>query len=153
MSIISTPILPPYYPVWFILWGFFDLSTIDILDQKILCCGDSLVSCKMFRTTPDLCLQMRIIFFPQLWQPNTSSDIVKCPQVGGTLGIPRWLSDKESTCQCRRHRFHPWVRKIPWRRKWNTLQYSCLGNPIGRGAQWATVHGVSKELDSTWLSN
>ena len=25
---------------------------------------------------------------------------------------------KESTCQCRRHRFNPWVRKKPWRRKW-----------------------------------
>ena len=30
----------------------------------------------------------------------------------------RWLSGKESTCQCRRPRFNPWVRKIPWRRKW-----------------------------------
>ena len=29
----------------------------------------------------------------------------------------RWLSGKESICQCRRHRFHPWGRKIPWRRK------------------------------------
>ena len=29
----------------------------------------------------------------------------------------RWLSCKESVCQCRRHRFDPWVRKIPWRRK------------------------------------
>ena len=31
------------------------------------------------------------------------------------------LSDKESACQCRnhrRHRFDPWVRKIPWRRRW-----------------------------------
>ena len=26
----------------------------------------------------------------------------------------------------------------------NPLQYSCLGNPIGREAQWATVHGVTK---------
>ena len=26
-----------------------------------------------------------------------------------------WLSDKESTCQCR---FDPWVRKMSWRRKW-----------------------------------
>ena len=25
---------------------------------------------------------------------------------------------KESTCQCRRYRFNPWVRKIPGRRKW-----------------------------------
>ena len=36
-------------------------------------------------------------------------------------GLPRWLSGKESTCQCRRSRgywFDPWVRKIPWWRKW-----------------------------------
>ena len=26
----------------------------------------------------------------------------------------------------------------------NPLQYSCLGNPMGRGAWWATVHGVGK---------
>ena len=25
---------------------------------------------------------------------------------------------KESACQCRRLGFNPWVRKIPWRRKW-----------------------------------
>ena len=24
------------------------------------------------------------------------------------------------------------------------LQYSCLGNPMDRGARWATVHGVTK---------
>ena len=28
------------------------------------------------------------------------------------LGLPLWLSGKESTCQCRRHRFDPWPRKI-----------------------------------------
>ena len=36
-------------------------------------------------------------------------------------GLPRWLSGKEFTCQCRRHRrcgFDSWVGKIPWRRKW-----------------------------------
>ena len=26
----------------------------------------------------------------------------------------------------------------------NLLQYSCLENPMGRGAWWATVHGVAK---------
>ena len=26
----------------------------------------------------------------------------------------------------------------------NPLQYSCLGNPIDRGALWAKVHGVAK---------
>ena len=34
------------------------------------------------------------------------------------LEFPSCLSGKESTCQCRRHRFDPWVRKSPWRRKW-----------------------------------
>ena len=33
-------------------------------------------------------------------------------------GLPRWLSGKESACQCRRHVFNLWVGKIPWRRKW-----------------------------------
>ena len=32
--------------------------------------------------------------------------------------LPRWLSSKESTCQCRKCRFDPWVGKIPWRRLW-----------------------------------
>ena len=31
----------------------------------------------------------------------------------------------------------------------NTIQYSCLENPIDRGAWRATVHGVTKELDTT----
>ena len=68
-------------------------------------------------------------------------------------GLPRQLSDKESTCQCRRRRrlgFNPWVRKIPWSRKWQPLQYSCLENSMDRGAWWATVHGVTKS--QRWLS-
>ena len=39
----------------------------------------------------------------------------------GTVGLSRWCSGKESACQCRRckrHRLDPWVRKIPWSRKW-----------------------------------
>ena len=31
----------------------------------------------------------------------------------------------------------------------NPLQYSCLGNPMDRGAWWAAVHGVAKKLDTT----
>jgi len=28
------------------------------------------------------------------------------------------------------------------------LQYSCLGNPIDRGAWWATIYGTAKESDT-----
>ena len=41
--------------------------------------------------------------------------------IGKKLGFPRGSADKEPACQCRRHkrlRFNPWVRKTPWRRKW-----------------------------------
>ena len=36
----------------------------------------------------------------------------------------------------------------------NPFQYSCLGNPMNRGAWWATVHEVAEELDMTeWLNH
>ena len=66
------------------------------------------------------------------------------------LGFPGCVCGKESACQCRKCKrlwFNPWIRKIPWSRKWRNgdpLQYSCLGNPMDRGAWQATVHGVSK---------
>jgi len=37
------------------------------------------------------------------------------------MGLPKWLSGMESACQYRRHKRHkfdPWVRKIPWSKKW-----------------------------------
>ena len=30
------------------------------------------------------------------------------------------------------------------------IQYSCLGNPMDRGAWLATVHGVTKESNTTY---
>ena len=64
-------------------------------------------------------------------------------------GLPRWLSVKESACQCRRcrrHEFDPWVGKISWRRKWQPIstffpgechgQRSMMGySPWGRKEQ------------------
>ena len=35
----------------------------------------------------------------------------------------------------------------------NPLQYSWLGNPMDRGALWATAHGVTKESDTTEHTN
>ena len=34
----------------------------------------------------------------------------------------------------------------------NPLQYSCLGNPIDRGARRATIHGVTKEWDKLLMT-
>ena len=69
------------------------------------------------------------------------------------MGLPWWQSGKESSCQCRRHGFNFWVGKIPWRRAWQPLPYSCLENPMDRGIWWAVVHGVAKESNMTWWQN
>ena len=58
--------------------------------------------------------------------------------------LPWWLSGKASSCHWRRHGFHPWSRKIPGEGNGNLLQYSCLRNPMDRGAWLDTVHGVPK---------
>ena len=59
-------------------------------------------------------------------------------------GFPRWLRTHLPSRRCRRPRFYPWVRKILRRRKWQPLQYSCLRNPMDRGARRATIHGITK---------
>ena len=43
-------------------------------------------------------------------------------------------SGEESTCQCRRHGFDPWVRKIPWSRKWQPTLIFLPGKSHG---QWS----------------
>ena len=47
-------------------------------------------------------------------------------------GCSWWLSGKESTYQCRRHGFDPWVGKIPWRRKWQPTPVLSPGESHGR---------------------
>ena len=38
----------------------------------------------------------------------------------------------------------PGLGRSPGEGNGNPLQYSCLENPMDRGAWWATVHGVAK---------
>ena len=50
-------------------------------------------------------------------------------------GVPWLLSGKESPCLCKihkRHRFDPWVRKIPWKKKWQATPVFLLGECCGQ---------------------
>ena len=42
----------------------------------------------------------------------------------------------------------PGLGRCPGGGNGNPLQYSCLGNPMDRGAGRATVHGFAKESDT-----
>ena len=69
----------------------------------------------------------------------------------GHVGFPGGAVGKEPACQCsrgKRCRFNPWVGKIPWEGNGNPLPYSCLGNPMDRGAWRAAVHRVAKSWTS-----
>ena len=58
-------------------------------------------------------------------------------------GFPGSASGKEPACQHRRHerpRFDPWVERFPGGGHGNPLQYSCLENPMDRGAWRVIVH-------------
>ena len=63
--------------------------------------------------------------------------------------LPRWLSGKESICQAGDMGLIPGSGSSPGEENGNPLQYSCLINPMDRGAWRATVHGVTNELDTT----
>ena len=56
---------------------------------------------------------------------------------GGSVG-------KESACNAGDLGSIPGSGRSPGEGNGNPLQYSCLGNPIDRGAWRATVHGVTK---------
>ena len=63
----------------------------------------------------------------------------------GHLGLPRWLSGKQSACQCRRSRFDPWIRKIPPEQEMAThSSILALENPTDREAWRATVQEVAQ---------
>ena len=57
--------------------------------------------------------------------------------------LPWWLNGKESTCQSGDLGSIPGWGRSPREENGNPLQHSCLENPMGRGAWWVTVQGVT----------
>ena len=82
-------------------------------------------------------------------------------------GLLWWLSGKAFACQCRRHGFHPWSRKMPWRRKWLPTQVILPGKSHGQKrlagygpwshkesttTEWPNNSNYRKELLSSTMS-
>ena len=66
-------------------------------------------------------------------------------------GFPGGSVGKESTCDAGDVGLIPELGRSPGEGNGNLLQYSCLENPMDRGACRVTVHGVAKSW--TRLSN
>ena len=66
---------------------------------------------------------------------------------GHGVRLPRWLSGKESACNAGvagDSGSIPGSERSPGGGHGNSLQYSCLEDPLDRRACWAIVHGVTK---------
>ena len=61
-----------------------------------------------------------------------------------SLGLPWWLSRKESTRNAGGAGSIPESGRLAGEGNGNPLQYSCLRNPMDRGTWRAAVHGVAK---------
>ena len=92
---------------------------------------------------------------PREWWHDESPVLCCC-----ALWAPHWaylfkhnkLIGKEPACQCRRYkrcRFDPWVRKVPWRRKWQPAPLFLSGKSHGQRSLVGYIHEVAK--NQTWL--
>ena len=75
------------------------------------------------------------------------------------LGLPRGISQMAQWGRICLPMQETWVQSLVWidsleEGTGNPLQYSCLRNPMDRGARWATVHGVVKSQTrlSDWMT-
>ena len=69
--------------------------------------------------------------------------------LGSYKGFPHSSVGEESACNTGDPDSIPGSRRFPGEGNSNPLQYSCLENPMDRGAGQAIVHGVTKELGKT----
>ena len=60
------------------------------------------------------------------------------------MGFPGGSDGKESSCNVGDLGLIPGWGKSPGEGHGNPLQYSCLDNPMERGAWWTTVHGSQR---------
>ena len=150
----SHPLLPPSFPAhslsqhqvfssesalpikWPKCWSFsispsheysgLILFRIDWFD--LLAIQGTLKSLLQHHSSKASILQHSASFMVQLSHPYMAT--------GKTIaltGHPSWLSGKEPACQCKRHRFDPWVSEFPWRRKWQPTPVFFPGKSHRRG--------------------
>ena len=71
------------------------------------------------------------------------------------LGFPDGLADKESPSQCKIHRkwgFDPWIRKIPWSRKWQLTPVFLPGKSLGQRSLMGYTPWDCKESKHDWAT-
>ena len=117
------------------------------MDRKNLV-GYSSWDCKESDTTERLTLSPHFLGSLQILTPVITK-LLNCLCVCFLRGVPGGSDDKESTCQCRRLGFNPWIRKIPRRREWPPTRVFLPGESHGQRSLEGYSPWSGKESDTT----
>ena len=140
----------------------------DPMDYTLPCpspsprvCSDS---CPLSRWCHPTILSSSVIPFcfptsgssPMSWLVASGGHSVRASALASVLPMnspefPGGSNSKEPSCSLGDPGLIPGSGRSPGERNGNPSQYSCLENPMDRGAWQGTVHGVSKSW--TWLSD
>ena len=122
------------------LWGLTELDTTEVIWQhqqqlrsvfvSIFCCLSAFSKCFLVR--------LLLLPAPLQW------DVIYLILNFSHYSLPGSSDDKESSCNAGDPGLIPGSGRSSGGGDGNPLQYSCLGNPMGRGTRRATVHEVTK---------
>ena len=88
---------------------------------------------------------LQLSFFPQI----TYLFCFCLPEAISNAGVLVAQMVKESALQCRRPGFHPWVKKIPWRKEWLPTPVFLPGESLVQRSLVGYIPWGHKELDMT----
>ena len=103
---------------------------------------------KKWKDTPSSCLE-KLIFLKWPYYPKQSRFNVIPYQMRASQVALAVKNPPANAGDVKRRRFHPWVRKIPWRRKWQPTPVILPGESHGQRSLVDYSPWGSKELDMT----
>ena len=114
------------------------MQVLFVVMLQLCCCNDNIILTKYTDTTAII---LKVFLFRHFLCMSKNQ-----------MRFPGSNSGKEPACQCRRQkrcRFNPWVRKIPWRRKWWPTSVFLLQKSHGQRSLAGYSSWDCKELDTT----
>ena len=132
------------YPCWILLFNPFFYhaqSSCHLLFLEVFVSGLLIIDPFFCFKNPTLsCVSLKIYS----WSGDADRNIDR-------HRLPRGLSSKESTHQCRRHWFDPYVRKIPWKRKWQSTPVFLPEKPHGQRSMEGHSPWGSQRAGHNWV--
>ena len=116
----------------FFILLFIGFSSLNLLGTKHSC--SSMVAVSLSSSSHSLKVTDPKSHMSGSWWKTGSCDEPICIYPSIDRDFLGGASGKELICQCRRRKrrvFDPWVGKIPWRRKWQTIPLFLPGKSHG----------------------